>query len=143
MPSVTARMGYTLGSGLTVVFNLRRLKAVTKVKETVVRELLFADDCALNASTEQKMQQEMDYFSRACDYFGLTISTKKTEVMYLSLHQDSPTRIHTYGEGTGTPAVDSFTYLGSTLSRAVNIDTEINHRIAKASSTFGRLCETV
>ena len=43
---------------------------------------LFADDCALNANTEKKMQQEMDCFSRACDNFGLTISTKKTEVMY-------------------------------------------------------------
>ena len=64
------------------LFNLRRLQAVTKVTETVIRDLLFADDCALNASTEQEMQQEMDHFSHACDNFGLTISTKKTEVMY-------------------------------------------------------------
>ena len=64
--------------------NLRRLQAVTKVKETVIRDFLFADDCALNASTEQMMQREMDCFSKACDNFGLTISTKKTEVMYQS-----------------------------------------------------------
>ncbi len=46
------------------MFNLRRLKAVTKVKEIAVRELLFADDCVLNTSTEQMMQQEMDCFSK-------------------------------------------------------------------------------
>ncbi|CAJ0940211.1 unnamed protein product [Ranitomeya imitator] len=53
------------------LFNPKRLKAVTKVHETVIRELLFADDCALNASTEQQMQHEMDSFSQACDSFGL------------------------------------------------------------------------
>ena len=64
------------------LFNPRRLKAVTKVKETVIRDFLFADDCVLNANREQKIQQKMDCFSRARDNFGLTISTKKTEVMY-------------------------------------------------------------
>ena len=64
------------------LFNLRRLQAATKVKETVIRDLLFADDCALNASSEPEMQCEMDRFSQACDNFGLTISTKKTEVIY-------------------------------------------------------------
>ena len=64
------------------LFNLRRLKAITKVKESVIRDFLFADDCALNANGEHEMQLQMDRFSSACDNFGLTISTKKTEVMF-------------------------------------------------------------
>ena len=35
--------------------------------------------------------------------------------------------------------VDKFTYLGSTFSRVVHIDDEVNARIAKASAAFGRL----
>ncbi len=62
--------------------NPRRLQSVTKVKESVIRDLLFVDDCALSAINEQETQQEMDALSSACDNFDLTISTKKTEVMY-------------------------------------------------------------
>ena len=40
-------------------------------------------------------------------------------------------------------AVETFTYLGSTPSRNDNIDAEINNRISKASSAFGRLRENV
>jgi len=36
-------------------------------------------------------------------------------------------------------AVDSFTYLGCTRSRDVNINVEVNNRIAKASAAYGRL----
>ena len=41
--------------------------------------------------------------------------------------------------GQKLKVVDKFTYLGSTLSRAVHIDDEITARIAKASVAFGRL----
>ena len=35
--------------------------------------------------------------------------------------------------------VDKFTYIGSTLSRVVHIDDEVNARIAKATVAFGQL----
>ena len=43
------------------------------MKETVLRDFLFADDCSLNTSDEQEMQDEMYSLSPACDNFGLTI----------------------------------------------------------------------
>ena len=73
------------------LFNLRRLHAKFKVKMDCVRDLLFADDCALNACSEPEMQQSMDKFSSACNAFGLTISTKQTEVMY----QPAPNKDYT------------------------------------------------
>ena len=42
-------------------------------------------------------------------------------------------------KGRRLQVVDKFTYLGSTLSRVLHIDDEVNARIAKASAAFGRL----
>ena len=42
-------------------------------------------------------------------------------------------------KGQRLQVVDKFIYLGSTLSRVVHIDGEVNARIAKASAAFGRL----
>ncbi|XP_076035371.1 uncharacterized protein LOC143021649 [Oratosquilla oratoria] len=113
------------------------------MNETVVRDFLFANDCALNASDEQKMQQHMDMLSSACDYFGLTISTKKTEVMYQPAPGKQYQEPQIQVNGQTLQAVDTFTYLGSTLSRNATIDADINYRISKASSAFGRLRKNV
>ena len=64
------------------VFNLRRLQAKTKVTSDTINDFLFADDCALNATSEADMQHSIGKFDKACNNFGLTISTKKTEVMH-------------------------------------------------------------
>ena len=42
-------------------------------------------------------------------------------------------------KGQRLQVVDKFTYLGSTFSRVVHIDDEVNARTAKASTAFGRL----
>ena len=95
--------------------NLRRLQAKSKVQTDVDDKLLYADDLAENAKSEEKMQGAVDRMSKACDNFQLTISTKKTEVV----HQ--PALGKPYSEPTITvngqklQVVDKFTYLGSTL----------------------------
>ena len=120
------------------LFNLRRLQAKSKVQTEVLDEFLFADDMAKGAETEEKMQKAVDQVSNSCDSYDLTISIKKTEV-----YQPAPGK--PYKEPTITvkgqrlQVVDKFTYLGSTLSRALHIDDEVNARIAKASAAFGRL----
>ena len=121
------------------VFNLRRLQARTKVFSAVVRDLLFADDCALMAHSQESAQQLFDRLARAARRFGLTISMKKTEVMF------QPSNRHTYAApvikaGVETlKVVDKFCYLGSILSADASIDDDISARLAKASAAYGRL----
>ena len=71
--------------------------------------MLFTDDAALTAHTENALQRLIITFALACSEFGLTISHKKT--------------------------VEDFTYLGSTISNNLSPATELNKRIAKQSST--------
>ena len=121
------------------LFNVRRLQAKSKVQTEVLDEFLFADDMVKGAPTEEKMQKGVEQVSDSCYSYDLTISIKKTGVVY----QPAPGK--PYKEPTITlkgqrlQVVDKFTYLGSTLSRVVHIDDEVNARIAKASTAFGRL----
>ena len=64
------------------MFDLRRLSAKSKVFTLIIRELLYADDADLVAHSEEDMQIIMNLFSSACLSFGLTISLKKTKVMF-------------------------------------------------------------
>ena len=81
----------------------------------------------------------MDQVSDSCDSYDLTINIKKTEVVY----QPAPGKLNKEPtitvKGQRLQLVVKFTYLGSTLSRVVHIDDEVNARIAKASAAFGRL----
>ena len=43
---------------------------------------LFTDDCSLNAGIQSQMWVGVDLFFTANEDFSITISTKKTEVMY-------------------------------------------------------------
>ena len=124
-------------------FNLKRLQAKTKTRIESIRDFLFADGCALIVSTEADMQHSVNLFSVACTNFGLTISTKKTEVLHQPISSSDQNKPSISVNGQKLSNVNRFTYLGSTLSQEVHIDDEINTRIARASSSFGRLQTTV
>ena len=115
------------------IFNLQRLKSRTKVSLLLLRELLFADDCALIAHTEDELQSILNDFARAASRYGLTISIIKTEVM-LQLKVGSSPRDPVIKIGDKRlKAVQKFCYLGGFLSENACIDDEITSRISKAS----------
>ena len=121
------------------LFNLTRLRAKAKVREALIRDMLFADDAAISSHTQQELQSLMDRFSQACKDFELTISLKKTNVL---------------GQGTESPpiitiddyeldVVHHFTYLGSTVTDTLSLDVELDKRIGKAATTLARLTTRV
>ena len=124
-------------------FDLRRLQASTRVKEALMRDFLFADDCALAAHEEGALQRLADALSSATKAFGLTISIKKTEVLCQSAPTKSTPAPTITIDGTKLNVVDEFCYLGSCLSSDGSLDKEIERRISKASSSFGRLWNRV
>ena len=123
-------------------FNLLRLLECTKTTEELITELLFVEDCALLAHTEQALQHIINRFSDAAKNFGLTISLKKTGVLY----QPSPREAyspHISINGTNLNTVEHSTYLGSIISNEATVSKDIDTRLSKASSSFGRLSKRV
>ena len=94
------------------VLNLRRLKAKPRVQTDVLDELLYADDMEKNASYEAKMKEPwIKSYSHVITM--ISQSAQKDRCC-------TPTTITVNGQKL--KVVDKFTYLGSTLSRAVHID---------------------
>ena len=65
---------YRLDSSL---FNVRRFQAHTKTQERLIQDLLFADDAALVAHTEQALQLVTSCFADASRLFGLRSRPKE------------------------------------------------------------------
>ena len=125
------------------MFNLRLLLSRTKTSEQLITDLLLADDCAHQAHTEEALQRIATCLANAATAFGLTISLKKTEVICQKAPRDTyhPPSINKNGPRLNT--VDTFTYLGSVISIDVTARKDVDSRLAKASSSFGRLQKRV
>ena len=117
------------------LFNLARLRAKTKVRKVLIRDMLFADKAAIATHTQEELQSLMDCFSQACEQFGLTIGLKKTNILGQDTEAPPVITIDDYE----LDAVCQFTYLGSTSSDNLSMDAEIDKRIGKAASILARL----
>ncbi|BHF78833.1 hypothetical protein SprV_0602194800 [Sparganum proliferum] len=124
------------------LLNTRRVRVQLRVSTTTVHELLFADDCVLNAISDGNMQRSMGLFVAACENFGLITKTEKTVIM----HQPPPGTTHNAPlitmDGARLQVLDNFKYLGSTPSANTKIDDEVARWISKASQAFGSLQNT-
>ncbi|KAI0236502.1 hypothetical protein LSAT2_012947 [Lamellibrachia satsuma] len=78
-------------------------------------------------------------FEHACREFGLTISLKKTNVIARDSSQVPIVEINDYT----LEVVEDFTYLGSSISNNLSLDTDINRRIGKAACTMAKVTKRV
>ena len=143
MPSMTARLDYRSDTGLMA--GCSTLGAWRLFQRW--RRLSSETSCLLMTVPSTPAQSrwcstKCTVYSR-CDNFGLTISTKKTEVMYQPAPGKPYQESHITVKGQNLQAVDNFTYLGSTSYRVLYIDAEVNNRMAKASRAFESLCKNV
>lgn len=109
----------------------------------MLNEFLFVDDCTLNSNSESGMQAGMDHFSDVCDDFGLTISAKKTAVMYQPASGKEYVEPTITVHGQRLEPDSKFTYLGNSLSIYSHADDKVTSWTAKARAAFGRLCSTL
>ena len=124
---------YTRSDG--ILFNLAKLRAKARVNKFLICELLFADDAALVSHTVGELQKLLNRFSYACKEFGLTISIKKTKVMDQEV--DNPPNVMI--DGTPLDAMNTFTYLGATITSNLSLNEEITMRICKASASIASM----
>ena len=117
------------------LFNLSRLRAKKKVRQLLLREMLFADDAALASHT----QRLVNCLAHACRAFGLIISLKKANVMGQDVSEAPSISIGDYS----LEVVKDFTYIGSTISSNLSLEAELNKRIGKAASAISRLTTRV
>ena len=89
--------------------------------------------------TEMEMQHLVDSFEAACTALGLTISLKKTVLMYQPTPGKTYVEPSIYVYGQKLAVVPKFVYLESTLNCSNSIDDEVGLRISKASHAFGNL----
>ncbi|XP_069187112.1 uncharacterized protein [Procambarus clarkii] len=121
------------------LFNIVRLRAKTKVQLRCLHVFLFANDAAVTAHSGEDLQWLMSRFSEACQASGLTISLKKTHFMGLGVNISPDIAISNFK----LEVVHDFVYLGSTIFESLSLDTELNKRIGKASTTMSRLTKRV
>ncbi|XP_069179080.1 uncharacterized protein [Procambarus clarkii] len=119
--------------------SLTSLRAKTKVRLRCLRDFLFADDAAVTTHSAEVLQRLMTRFSEACQAFGLIISLKKTQVMGQGM--DSPPDISI--SNCKLEVVHDFVCLDSTIYDSLSLDTELNKRIGKASTTMSRMTKRV
>ena len=107
-------------------------------EEWKLNQLLFADDTALVAESEEALQRLVGEFDRVCSRRKLRVNVGKSKVM----------RTTRSGEGAGMNVslggrqleeVESFKYLGSHIARDGTIAEEVKYRVKEASKCMGGL----
>ena len=107
-----------------------------KVGGMLERDVRFADDQAMVASSQEGLQRIMSALDETARAYGMKINIGKTKVMRVS--RDGGRAVNVYLDDQKVEQVDNFKYLGSLITDDGRCEKEIKIRIAMAKEAFTR-----
>ena len=93
-----------------------------------INELLFEDDAALVADSEDKLCRLVSEFGRVCERRKLRVDVGKSKVMRCSRYGNGD-RMHVILNSEPLEEVDCFKYLGSQVAANGGCERDVVHRI--------------
>ena len=99
-------------------------------------QLLFADDTALVADSEEKLQRLVTEFGRVCERRKLKVNVNKSKVM-MCLRSVREVSLNIELNGEGLEKVECFQYLGSQISESGSMKEDVRHRVNEACKVWG------
>ena len=93
-----------------------------------IRQLLFADDTALMADSEEKLRRLVSEFGRVCERRKLRVNVGMSKVMRCS-RSGNGDRMHVILNGEPLDQVDCFKYLGSQVAADGGCERDVVHRM--------------
>ena len=93
-----------------------------------IHQLLFVDDTALVADSEEKLGRLVSEFGRVCETRMLRVNVGKSKVMRCFRYGNGD-RMHVILNGEPLEEVDCFKYLGSQVTADVGCERDVVHRM--------------
>src|SRR5437870_12780973 len=104
-----------------------------KVGGKLIKDVRFANNQGMIAKSEAGLQKIMDGLNSASPEYGMKINIKKTKVMKVSKVGGE---VNITINGTKIEQVESFKYLGHTMTDEGRCENEINFRISSKRSIW-------
>ena len=126
------RQGSVLSPLLFILFLDKCLREKSHGNENII-DLLYADDHAIIAETEEDLQNDLIDWNTILEEQGMRISREKTEIMMLSR---TPQEVNITLEGQVLQQCTNFKYLGVIFNNENDPQLEITHRINKFNNSL-------
>ena len=106
----------------------------------LIKEIQFADDKGVLASTQEGLQILMSSLDLVADLYGVKISIKKTKVMKVTIKVtiQEQTKLDITLKGQLLEQVESFKYLSGILDQTGKCEKEIDIRIAIGKESLNK-----
>ena len=138
------RQGCVLSPDLFNIYSEMIMRTVEEDLEGIkiggrnLTNIRYADDTALIADSESKLQALVDCLVRESSVKGLSVNITKTQVMVISKSDTQETANITI-EGKRLEQVSRFSYLGSIITQNGRCDEDIKTRIIIAKEAFNKV----